>query len=82
MLEKAMRRRPLPPAYLTRLWPHLVRNLAVKALIRVGAGYFERDAGLFLHVPGGGAALRDFTRTRLRAGLAAVDTGAGLSVLG
>jgi fructosamine-3-kinase len=74
--------RPLPPAHQTRFWLHLVRNLVVKAVIRTGAGYFERDGSLFLNGAGGGAALREFTRTRLRTALAALETGAGLAVLG
>ena len=40
--------RPLPTEYRRRFWLHLLRNMIVKAVIRVGAGYFERGDGFFL----------------------------------
>ena len=48
------------------LWLHLLRNMIVKAVIRIGAGYFERDGGFFLIGSGSsGADLRRFTLSRL-----------------
>jgi fructosamine-3-kinase len=63
--------RPLPEHYHRRFWLHMLRNMLVKAVIRVGAGYFTRDGSFFLiGSDSGGADLETETRTRL---LAAVD---------
>jgi fructosamine-3-kinase len=70
--------RPLPDAALSRFWLHLLRNMIVKAVIRVGAGYFERDDGFFL---GGGAALRRATHERLALALEGLRRDADLSLL-
>jgi fructosamine-3-kinase len=67
--------RGLPDAHMTRFWLHLLRNLLVKSVIRVGAGYFEQNGGGFLLGPGGGAALKTFTLARLRAAVAALREG-------
>lgn len=59
-------RRALPPNHLRRFWLHLLRNMIVKAVIRVGAGYFNRDDGFFLIGSGSsGASLKAFTHERL-----------------
>lgn len=62
--------RPLPDEHRRRFWLHLLRNMIVKSVIRVGAGYFERTDKFFL-IPSGGTGedLRRFTRQRLRAAL-------------
>lgn len=61
---------PLPPEHRRRFWLHLLRNMIVKAVIRVGAGYFDRDARFFLIGTGStGAELKAFTHQRLRAAL-------------
>lgn len=65
--------RALPADWAPRFWLHLVRNLVVKAVIRVGAGYFDRADGLFLLGAGGGAALREFTLERLRCAVDALE---------
>lgn len=70
--------RALPDDALPRFWLHLLRNLLVKAVIRVGAGYFERDDGFFL---GGGAALRRATHERLALALEGLRRDADLSLL-
>ena len=58
----------LPSDYMRRFWSHLLRNMIVKSVIRVGAGYFDGAGGLFIHGGGAdGAALRAFTLARLRA---------------
>lgn len=58
--------RALPEEHVRRFWLHLLRNMIVKAVIRVGAGYFERDAGFFLIGSGSsGSDLRRFTLERL-----------------
>lgn len=58
--------RPLPSDYRRRFWLHLLRNMIVKSVIRVGAGYFERTDRFFLIGSGGtGADLKTFTRQRL-----------------
>lgn len=41
-------RKELPSDFETRLWLHLLRNMLFKAVIRVGAGYFDRDGSFFL----------------------------------
>lgn len=58
--------RPLPDHHLRRFWLHLLRNMIVKSVIRVGAGYFDRDDGFFLIGSGSsGASLRETTLSRL-----------------
>lgn len=62
--------RPLPAEHRRRFWLHLLRNMLVKAVIRVGAGYFDRSDRFFLIGAGGtGADLRAFTHARLAAAL-------------
>jgi hypothetical protein len=62
--------RPLPADHVRRFWLHLLRNMLVKAVIRVGAGYFDRTDAFFLVGAGlSGANLRDFTLARLDAAL-------------
>lgn len=74
--------RPLPPEYQRRFWLHLLRNLIVKAVIRVGAGYFERDGAFFLIGAGNsGADLRRFTRERIALARRGLETGASLDLL-
>ena len=61
---------PLPDEHRRRFWLHLLRNMLVKAVIRVGAGYFDRDEGFYLIGTGGsGSALKDFTHARIEAAL-------------
>ena len=58
--------RGLPTEHLRRFWLHLLRNMIVKAVIRVGAGYFERSDRFFLIGNGStGADLERTTRDRL-----------------
>jgi Ser/Thr protein kinase RdoA (MazF antagonist) len=58
--------RPLPSNAAPRFYLHLMRNMVVKAVIRVGAGYFDRPESFFLIAPGGsGTTLKSFTRERL-----------------
>ncbi|MFN0077207.1 MAG: phosphotransferase [Prosthecobacter sp.] len=58
--------RALPEQHLRRFWLHLLRNMIVKAVIRVGAGYFDRDDGFFLIGSGSsGAELRRLTHEKL-----------------
>lgn len=74
--------RPLPPDAWRRFWLHLLRNMLVKAVIRVGAGYFERDEGFFLIGSGGsGADLRRTTEERLSLALRGLRSHADLSLL-
>jgi len=74
--------RVLPDEHLRRFWLHLLRNMIVKAVIRVGAGYFERDDGFFLIGSGlSGANLRDMTRGRLELALGGLQYHWGLERL-
>ena len=58
--------RPLPAQYLRRFWLHLLRNMIVKAVIRVGAGYFDRSDSFFLIGSGSsGSDLKTFTSERI-----------------
>lgn len=58
--------RPWPDDHGRRFWLHLLRNMIFKAVIRVGAGYFDRTSGFFLIGSGAsGADLRAFTLARL-----------------
>lgn len=74
--------RSLPEDRLRRFWLHLLRNMIVKAVIRVGAGYFERDSGFFLIGSGSsGANLREMTLSRLALALRGLREGCGLDIL-
>lgn len=74
--------RPLPEEHRRRFWLHLLRNMIVKSVIRVGAGYFERDSGFFLIGSGGtGADLRRFTQERLFKALHGLRVDAGIAAL-
>ena len=74
--------RALPEDFLRRFWLHLLRNLIVKAVIRVGAGYFERDSGFFLIGSGAsGADLRRFTEERIAIALRGLREGADFSII-
>jgi fructosamine-3-kinase len=74
--------RPLPPEHRRRFWLHLLRNMIVKAVIRVGAGYFDRSDGFFL-IPRGasGGTLREFTQARLNAALTGLRSGSDIETL-
>lgn len=62
--------RPLPVHHERRFWLHLLRNMIFKAVIRVGAGYFDRDGSFFLVGAGaGGTSLREQTLARIAAAL-------------
>ncbi len=62
--------RPLPAEHRRRFWLHLLRNMIWKAVIRVGAGYFDRTSGFFLIGAGSsGAGLRAFTLARIDAAM-------------
>lgn len=74
--------RSLPEHHLRRFWLHLLRNMIVKAVIRVGAGYFDRDDGFFLISSGSsGQSLRDTTLSRLALALRGLREGCGLDIL-
>ena len=69
--------RPLPADYRRRFWLHLLRNMIWKAVIRVGAGYFERTSGFFLVGAGAsGADLHAFTLARIATALRGLHTDA------
>jgi fructosamine-3-kinase len=74
--------RELPEEHVRRFWLHLLRNMIVKAVIRVGAGYFDRDDGFFLIGSGSsGASLREITLSRLSTALRGLREGSGLDIL-
>ncbi|MCB1237151.1 MAG: aminoglycoside phosphotransferase family protein [Verrucomicrobiae bacterium] len=60
--------RVLPQEFRQRFWLHLLRNMIIKSVIRVGSGYFDRDDRFFLIGKGGeGGDLKAMTYRRLRA---------------
>jgi len=74
--------RDLPEQHLRRFWLHLLRNMIVKAVIRVGAGYFDRDDGFFLIGSGSsGSNLREMTLSRIALALRGLREGIGLDIL-
>lgn len=74
--------RPLPAEHRRRFWLHLLRNMLVKSVIRVGAGYFERDSGFFLIGSGrSGTDLKRFTYARLHSALTGLREDQGLDDL-
>ncbi len=66
-LEGYQDTQPLPSQYQRRFWLHLLRNMIVKAVIRTGAGYFERSGAFFLINQS--VDLRTFTEQRIRTAL-------------
>jgi tRNA A-37 threonylcarbamoyl transferase component Bud32 len=81
-LEGYTSRRSPPPEYRRRFWMHLIRNMLVKSVIRIGAGYFERDSSFFLIGSAGtGADFKAFTRARLFRALDGLQSEADLSYL-
>lgn len=73
---------PLPEDHIRRFWLHLLRNIIVKAVIRVGAGYFERSDSFFLIGAGrDGADLERFTHNRISLALQGLATNANLTIL-
>lgn len=74
--------RPLPAAHLRRFWLHLLRNMIVKAVLRVGGGYFDRSDGFFLIRRGAsGGTLREFTLARVHTALNGLRSSRGLEAL-
>ncbi|MBE7495595.1 MAG: aminoglycoside phosphotransferase family protein [Verrucomicrobiaceae bacterium] len=74
--------RALPEEHVRRFWLHLLRNMMVKAVIRIGAGYFDRDDGFFLIGSGSsGASLRETTLSKLATALRGLREGSGLDIL-
>ena len=56
--------------------------MIVKSVIRVGAGYFDRDDGFFLIGSGSsGSSLREMTLSRLALALRGLREGGGLDIL-
>lgn len=68
--------RPLPADHVARFWLHVLRNMLFKAVIRVGAGYFDHDSRFFLVGAGSdGQALRETTLVRLDAAVRGLQAG-------
>jgi aminoglycoside phosphotransferase (APT) family kinase protein len=68
--------RPLPVDHMRRFWAHLLRNMIVKSVIRIGAGYFGGSGALFIHAAGAdGATFRAFTLARLHAAVRGLEAG-------
>ena len=73
---------PLPENHLPRFWLHLLRNMLVKAVIRVGAGYFTRNDGFYLIGSGStGADLETFTRDRIETALRGLNASKDFDIL-
>ncbi len=76
------RMRPLPGDATPRFWLHLLRNMLVKAVIRVGAGYFRRTDSFFLIGAGAtGADLESMTRARIEIALRGLNENREISDL-
>ena len=74
--------RPLPENHMPRFWLHLLRNMLVKAVIRVGAGYFERNDSFFLIGAGStGSDQKAFTHARIDTALRGLNDNCDLSIL-
>lgn len=57
----------LPENYRKRFWLHLLRNMIFKTVIRVGAGYFNKQDNFFLiDSCSDGKSLEQFTRERIQ----------------
>lgn len=66
-LDSYQQHHALPANHQRRFWLHLLRNMLVKSVIRVGAGYFDRSSSFFLI--NDGVDLKTFTRQRLHLAL-------------
>ena len=74
--------RLLPANHRRRFWLHLLRNMIVKSVIRVGSGYFDRGDGFFLIGAGlSGADLERITRQRLATALSGLRTDSETDIL-
>lgn len=74
--------RSLPAEHQRRFWLHLLRNMIVKAVIRVGSGYFERNDQFFLIGAGlSGADFERITRNRLATALRGLRDNSGIDIL-
>jgi fructosamine-3-kinase len=74
--------RSLPADHRPRFWLHLLRNMIVKAVIRVGAGYFDRTDTFFLIGAGrDGADLERLTRDRIALAIRGLQSHAGPEIL-
>ncbi len=74
--------RPVPAEFRRRFWLHLLRNMIVKAVIRVGAGYFDQSDRFFLIGTGcTGADLRRMTLERIQIALKGLREDSELSIL-
>jgi fructosamine-3-kinase len=74
--------RALPTEALRRFWLHLLRNMIVKSVIRIGAGYFDRDDGFFLISAGSsGQSLREVTLSKLKLALHGLREASSLDIL-
>ncbi|MGV8135265.1 MAG: phosphotransferase family protein [Mangrovibacterium sp.] len=67
VLQGYQKVRELPDHFESCFWLHLLRNMIVKAVIRVGAGYFDRHDDFFLIGSGSdGRTLEIITRERIQ----------------
>ncbi|MDA3923531.1 MAG: aminoglycoside phosphotransferase family protein [Kiritimatiellae bacterium] len=74
--------RSLPENYMRRFWLHLLRNMLVKAVIRIGAEYFTRGDQFYLIGSGSnGSDLESFTRARIQIALRGLTENCNLSIL-
>ncbi|MGZ0654871.1 phosphotransferase family protein [Coraliomargarita sp. W4R72] len=74
--------RPLPENFKRRFWLHLLRNMLVKAVIRVESGYFDRDDNFFLIDSGtGGSDLKTTTYKRLTTALSGLKNNLEIETL-
>jgi len=74
--------RPLPEDNRRRLWLHLLRNMIVKSVIRIGAGYFSRSQGLFLFGnKDSGRDLETFTKKRLITAVSGLENHSDIDIL-
>ena len=68
LIEGYLSVKPLPEEFERRFWLHMLRNMIFKAVIRVGAGYFEKGNDFFLiNSSEGGGSLRRETWERISA---------------
>lgn len=63
--------RHLPENFEKRFWLHLLRNMIFKAVIRVGAGYFDRCGDFFLSDDG--SRLKATTLSRINSAVAGLE---------
>jgi len=74
--------RQLPQDFSSRFWLHLLRNMVVKAVIRINGGYFDKTDDFFLIGSGeDGLSLKEITKTKIEKALLGLKENLSITTL-